>query len=317
MTKAEANEEAQLKEKAKEFFGTALPFLLRANCSRPNDKETLRSLRDCLARTENDDLFVAASQNFKRAEQGENGLLAVSDCSFLDSVDESPSNQTSPQQNSQGSSTDATNQSSTEPEILGSGSSVLIDSKNGCLVTNAHVVEGASYVFIGNKNIEFVPARIVAKRNDLDLAILMLEDPSAFSLLPSAVVRSEVDQGEDVTAIGYPKPSDLGLSVKMTAGIISAPEFLNQNHMLQIDAAITGGNSGGGLFDADGYLVGIPSNGYRPDTDTENINGAIKAGFILDVAASTPCNVSKSRNFSVSQTRQKCAVSVLAVLAVK
>lgn len=150
-----------------------------------------------------------------------------------------------------------------QPGILGAfrgtGSGVILRS-DGYVVTNAHVVEGASEVFITLSAGERVTAQVVATDPDTDIAVLK-SDRSG--LAPAVIGRArDLKVGELVVAIGSP----LGLQQSVTAGIVSALGRTVDRQgeqplvdMIQTDAAVTQGNSGGALLDGRGALVGINS----------------------------------------------------------
>jgi len=137
--------------------------------------------------------------------------------------------------------------------IVGSG--VIID-KDGQILTNAHVVDGAASLSVtldsGNKT----PARILGLDPVLDLALLRVESAAA---LPAARLgdSSAVKVGDEVVAIGNP----IGLDQTMTRGIVSGLNRLlpgiSDEPMIQTDAPINPGNSGGPLVDRCGGVVGI------------------------------------------------------------
>jgi serine protease Do len=137
--------------------------------------------------------------------------------------------------------------------IVGSG--VIID-KDGQILTNAHVVDGAASLTVtldsGNKT----PARILGLDPVLDLALLRVESATA---LPAARLgdSSAVKVGDEVVAIGNP----IGLDQTMTRGIVSGLNRLlpgiSDEPMIQTDAPINPGNSGGPLVDRCGGVVGI------------------------------------------------------------
>ena len=137
--------------------------------------------------------------------------------------------------------------------IVGSG--VIID-KDGQILTNAHVVDGAASLTVtldsGNK----VPARILGLDPVLDIALLRVDSTGA---LPAARLgdSSAVKVGEEVVAIGNP----IGLDQTMTRGIVSGLNRLlpgvSDEPMIQTDAPINPGNSGGPLVDRCGGVVGI------------------------------------------------------------
>jgi serine protease Do len=137
--------------------------------------------------------------------------------------------------------------------IVGSG--VIID-KDGQILTNAHVVDGAASLTVtldsGNKT----PARIVGLDPVLDVALLRVDSAAA---LPAARLgdSSAVKVGDEVVAIGNP----IGLDQTMTRGIVSGLNRLlpgiSDEPMIQTDAPINPGNSGGPLVDRCGGVVGI------------------------------------------------------------
>src|SRR5919197_3026680 len=137
--------------------------------------------------------------------------------------------------------------------IVGSG--VIID-KDGQILTNAHVVDGAASLTVtldsGNKS----PARILGLDPVLDIALLRVDNAAA---LPAARLgdSSLVKVGDEVVAIGNP----IGLDQTMTRGIVSGLNRLlpgvSDEPMIQTDAPINPGNSGGPLVDRCGGVVGI------------------------------------------------------------
>ena len=140
--------------------------------------------------------------------------------------------------------------------VEGAGSGVIF-SKDGYIVTNYHVIQGANKVQVTLHNGETYPASIVGGNNDMDIAVIKI---NAKDLKPAKVGDSStVEVGDTAVAIGNP----LGqLGGTATTGIISA---LDRNltiegrtlSLMQTDAAINGGNSGGGLFNSKGELIGI------------------------------------------------------------
>jgi serine protease Do len=135
------------------------------------------------------------------------------------------------------------------------GSGVIID-KDGQILTNAHVVDGAASLSVGLDSRHRVTARIVGLDPVLDLALLRVETAS-----PLPVARlgdsGEVRVGDEVVAIGNP----IGLEQTMTRGIVSALNRLlpgiSDEPMIQTDAPINPGNSGGPLVDRCGSVIGI------------------------------------------------------------
>lgn len=132
------------------------------------------------------------------------------------------------------------------------------------VLTCHHVIESAVYVNVRDINGEIYPAGLIGSNPGGDSALLWIKvksKPSVAKIASSA----DLQVGETVYAIGNPT-SMLGGTV--TKGIVSAlsREILLNNQyieLLQIDAAINGGSSGGGLFTEDGYLVGMTNSGYE------------------------------------------------------
>ena len=145
----------------------------------------------------------------------------------------------------------------------GSGTGFVIED-DGTIVTNAHVVDGASAArVIFNDSGEPVPATILGKDVSTDLAVLRVKPSDAPKLRPLALADSDTVQvGDAAIAIGYP----LGLDRTITAGIISglgreieAPNGFSIDKVIQTDAPINPGNSGGPLLDAKGRVIGVNS----------------------------------------------------------
>ena len=139
------------------------------------------------------------------------------------------------------------------------GSGVIVDIKNGYLLTNNHVVENAEEIKVILYDKREFEATVIGTDPPSDLAILKIE---ADNLIKAKMGNSdELNIGEWVVAIG--SPFGLHLNHTVTAGIVSAVgrsdviSKTNFENFIQHDAAINPGNSGGGLFDLDGKLIGI------------------------------------------------------------
>ncbi len=142
------------------------------------------------------------------------------------------------------------------------GSGFLID-KDGHILTNAHVVDGASSVTVKlGQDGEPLPAKVVGVDKSTDVAVLSV-DPSKVTAQPLSFGDSDhLKVGDAVVAIGNP----FGLDRTVTSGIISAlqreisaPDGFTISNVIQTDAAINPGNSGGPLINADGSVIGITS----------------------------------------------------------
>lgn len=163
------------------------------------------------------------------------------------------------------------------------GSAFFIDS-SGLLITNYHVIssevdpeyEGYSrmYIRLGDSSSSRIPARVVGWDKVLDLALIKaeIEPEYVFSLLGGIVPQV----GETVLAIGSPG----GLEKTVTSGIVSAlgRRFLQIGDVIQIDAAVNQGNSGGPVVDAAGRLIGVVFAGIQ---QFEGTNFAVPAKRLL------------------------------------
>ena len=145
-----------------------------------------------------------------------------------------------------------------------SGSGFVID-KQGTILTNAHVVDGAKKVSVRFSNDKTADAKILGADRSSDIAVLQI-DPDGLDLtalpLASAKDVKDVKVGDPVVAIGNP----FGQAFSLTTGVVSAKqrsiEGLNGfaiNDVIQTDAAINPGNSGGPLIDSAGEVIGINS----------------------------------------------------------
>jgi S1-C subfamily serine protease len=145
---------------------------------------------------------------------------------------------------------------------IATGSGFLIDTE-GHIVTNNHVVEGASKVEVklGSSDTSH-EAEVVGTDPATDVALLKIDVPAGQQHPLALGNSSQVQVGEPVVAIGNP----FGLDRTVTAGIVSAlqrqiqaPNGFSISHVIQTDAAINPGNSGGPLIDAEGKVIGINS----------------------------------------------------------
>jgi S1-C subfamily serine protease len=161
------------------------------------------------------------------------------------------------------------------------GSGFVID-KAGHIVTNYHVVQGARSVEVSFSNNERMRARIVGADPSSDLAVLQVS-AKARALVPLQLGNSDLVQvGDPVVAIGNP----LGEDRSITSGIVSAlqrrifsPNGYPIDHVIQTDAALNHGNSGGPLLDAHGRVVGVNSQ-----IESTGANGGnIGIGFAIPV----------------------------------
>ena len=170
--------------------------------------------------------------------------------------------------------------------VGGAGSGVIISS-GGYIITNNHVVEGASNISVRLTDGSVHKATLVGTDSKSDIAVILITPPEGVTLTPA--VKGDSDQlalGQTVIAIGNPL-GELGGTV--TDGIISclareiAIEGSGTMTLLQTNAAVSPGNSGGGLFDLYGRLIGVVNAKFSGD-GVEGISFAIPMNTAWDVA---------------------------------
>ena len=165
----------------------------------------------------------------------------------------------------------------------GAGSGVII-SREGFIVTNHHVIEGASSVTVRLNNGKEFAAKVVGTDEETDVAVLWID--ATGNTLTVATLGSSFDLvvGEDILAIGNPMGS---LGGTVTEGMVSATARQinvsgNTMTLLQVSAPINPGNSGGGLFNLAGELVGVV-NAKIADEDIEGLGFAIPVDTAYDI----------------------------------
>jgi S1-C subfamily serine protease len=166
------------------------------------------------------------------------------------------------------------------------GSGFVVD-KDGTILTNAHVVEGAKSVTVSfEEGGDSIDAEVKGVDADSDLAVLKI-DPGAVDGLRAIPLgdSSKAQVGDPVVAIGNP----LGFQRTVTTGIVSAlgrqidaPSGFSISNVIQTDASINPGNSGGPLLDAQGRVIGINSQ-----IATSGGQGSVGIGFAV------PINIAK------------------------
>jgi S1-C subfamily serine protease len=171
-----------------------------------------------------------------------------------------------------------------EKREAGSSGSGFFVTTNGYLVTNHHVIDGAKRLRIRTKE-GIKDARVVSTDPANDLAILKIDaSTKALSLAKGGGVKA----GERVLAVGFPMPDLQGFSPKVTAGVVSSLSgFKDDVTMLQIDAAVQPGNSGGPLINEKGQVVGVIVARLN-DKDAQNVNYAVKVSYLRALLESAP-----------------------------
>jgi S1-C subfamily serine protease len=180
------------------------------------------------------------------------------------------------------------------PMAMGEGSGFVWDSR-GHIITNNHVVDGAQKVTVTFADGTTVPATVVGVDPESDLAVIKV-DTKAVKLQPISVGdSSKVKVGQFVVAIGNP----FGLAGSMSFGIVSAlgrslpasgeNAFLSQGpsytipDIIQTDAPVNPGNSGGVLLDLDGNLVGVPTAIESPVRASAGVGFAVPSAIVKQV----------------------------------
>ncbi len=160
------------------------------------------------------------------------------------------------------------------------GSGFVIDG-NGTILTNAHVIEGATKVTVQFEDQKVVNAQVVGKDLNSDLALLKVS-PDGLNLDPLPLGDSKhIQVGDPTIAIGNP----FGLDRTLTTGVVSAlqrqikaPNGFAIDNVIQTDAPINPGNSGGPLLDATGRVIGINSQ-----IETGGGQGSVGIGFAVPI----------------------------------
>jgi serine protease Do len=172
--------------------------------------------------------------------------------------------------------------SSSRPDrtVTAQGSGFFI-SADGYAVTNNHVIEGSTTAEIQTDDHKIYTAKVVGTDPTSDLALLKVDGRDDFAYVKLADKMPRI--GDWVLAIGNP----FGLGGTVTAGIVSARERniggVSSDNLLQIDAPINRGDSGGPTFDLDGKVVGVNMMIYSPSGGSIGIAFAIPAETVRTV----------------------------------
>jgi putative serine protease PepD len=166
------------------------------------------------------------------------------------------------------------------------GSGFVLDDE-GHIVTNAHVVEGASALSVRFADGDEVAATLVGTDPSTDLAVIDVDVPASGLTPLSFADESTVEVGDSVVAIGSP----FGLESTVTAGIVSAldrtieaPNGYEIDGAIQTDAAINHGNSGGPLLDASGAVIGVNAQIASESGGNDGVGFAIGVDTVKSVA---------------------------------
>ncbi len=165
-------------------------------------------------------------------------------------------------------------------QATGSG---FVVSKDGLIVTNAHVVEGATAVSVKVGGGATLPATVAGRDESTDLALLRVRDAGGRTFTPLALAdSSKLRVGDAVYALGNP----FGLDESFTSGVVSAldrqidaPNGFAIDHAIQTDAPINPGNSGGPLLDDHARVVGVTSQILNGSGSSQG--GNVGIGFAI------------------------------------
>ena len=170
----------------------------------------------------------------------------------------------------------------------GSGSGSIID-KRGYILTNVHVIQGATKIYVSLFDGTQYEAEVVGQDLDSDLAVIKFDPPSGMELKTISFGDSTaLKVGQKVIAIGNP----FGMERTMTTGIVSGLGRPIQNsnnriirNMIQTDASINPGNSGGPLLDTNGRMIGINTMIMSSSGSSSGVGFAVPSETAVRVVA--------------------------------
>ncbi len=178
-------------------------------------------------------------------------------------------------------------------EARGSG---FIISGDGLVVTNNHVVKGATSISVTLDDGTTLPAKVIGRDPRTDLALLRVKPTGKLPFIQLGE-SDDVQPGQWVIAVGNP----YGLGGTVTAGIVSARgRDIGEgpyDSFLQIDAPINRGNSGGPLFTQDGKVVGVNTAIFSPSGGSIGIGFAIPSDVVRDVVAQLQAHGRVTRSY--------------------
>lgn len=175
---------------------------------------------------------------------------------------------------------------------VGNGSGWVYDAERGLVVTNAHVVDGGEEFQVsveGDPGLRDATVQGVAPCDDL--AVLKVEDTEGMRTMPLGS-QEDLEQGDRLLAIGYPGNGTTEDEIQVTDGVVSVvrtradedalndPDFAVYPNVVQTDAAINGGNSGGPAINENGKLIGVNT---LASLQTQNQNFAIGVDRVKEV----------------------------------
>src|SRR6266498_2156455 len=173
------------------------------------------------------------------------------------------------------------------PQESAQGSGFVYD-KQGHIITNQHVVDGASSIRLRFWNGAEYKARLIGTDRSTDVAVVQVDAPSSLLAPLQLGDSSALQVGDGVVAIGSP----FGLEETVTSGIVSAlhrqmtsPNNYAINDSIQTDAAINHGNSGGPLLNMQGKVIGVTSQIESDSGGNDGVGFAVPSDTVRKIAA--------------------------------
>lgn len=193
-------------------------------------------------------------------------------------------------------------------------------SKNGYIITNQHVIDGAKTIKVtsinGNHSTSY-SARIEVSDKQNDLAIIKITDNFTTPTIPYSFKFSQSSVGENCWVLGYPLTQTMGEDIKLTNGIISSKSGFDGNiAQYQISAPVQPGNSGGPVFDNNGNLIGVVQAKHGA---AENAGYAVKASYVKNLIDMLPNSITLPQTNMLSgkslpqqvELASKCVVLII------
>lgn len=172
----------------------------------------------------------------------------------------------------------------------GVGSGVILD-EDGNILTNYHVIEGATTLVVSTDDGASYEAEVVGTDASSDLAVIQLQGIDDVKLVPIEVADSnDVVVGEWAMTVGSPFGNEQSVSTGIVSALYRSTALMNDNgiaiyaNMIQTDAAINPGNSGGALVNAEGKLIGICSMLESYSGSSSSVGFAIPSNYAINIA---------------------------------
>lgn len=209
---------------------------------------------------------------------------------------------------------------SSEKNTISSGTGFII-SKNGHILTNSHVIHGASEIEVELNN-ETYKAKLLEEDKQNDIALLKIDknDTSHINLN-----QNEIKKGTNICALGYPLVNLQGKELKATFGNVnSLSGFQGDPRFYQMDSAIQPGNSGGPLLDKFGNVIGIVTAKLNQlatykvsGSFNQNVNYALKINYVVPLLKKHNIKFSKftTSNISNEMMVEKASKSVVFIVS--